>query len=138
MTVQVDIFVLIILVVAIVLAVFLLQMMWQMKKTAQKTDLFIHDLRTELIPSLQDLREIMDRLNRASVKIEKGSGNAENLFKSLNEVVESVRHFSYFFRRDNWHLAENAATLLLGIKAASRVFSQKTHKKETYDDSTTK
>jgi uncharacterized protein YoxC len=125
MTVQVDIFVLIILLVAIVLAVFLLQMIWQMKKTAQKTDLFIHDLRTELIPSLRDFREIMERLNRASVKIEKGSGNAENLFKSLDEVVASVRHLSYFFRLDNWHLAENAATLILGIKAASRVFSQK-------------
>lgn len=126
MTVQIDILVLIILVVAIVLAVFVLQMMWQMKKTAQKTDMFIRDLRTELIPSLRDLREIMERLNRASVKIEKGSGNAENLFKALDEIVESVRHFSYFFRHDTCHLAENAATLILGIKAASRVFSPKT------------
>ncbi len=96
MTVQIDIYVLIIIVVAIVLAVFLVQMIWQMKKTAQKTDLLIDDLRTELMPSLHDLREIMERLNRVSVKIEKGSGNAEN-----------------------------AATLILGIKAASRVFSQK-------------
>lgn len=125
MTVQIDVYVLIFLAVAIVLAVFLLQMMWQMKKTAQKTDVFIHDLRTELIPSMRDLREIMERLNRASVKIEKGSGNAENLFKSLDEVTESVRHFSYFLRSDKCHLAENAATLILGIKAASRVFSQR-------------
>jgi len=125
MTVQIDIYVLIIIVVAIVLAVFLLQMIWQMKKTAQKTDLLIDDLRTELMPSLHDLREIMERLNRVSVKIEKGSGNAESLFKSLDEIIGSVRHVSYFFRRDNSHLVENAATLILGIKAASRVFSQK-------------
>jgi len=125
MTVQIDIFVLIILIVAIVLAVFLLQMMWQMKKTAQKTDVFINDLRTELMPSLRDFREIMERLNRASVKIEKGSGNAENLFKSLDEIIATVRHFSYFLRSENCHLAANAATLILGIKAASKVFSQK-------------
>lgn len=125
MTVQVDIFVLIILVVVIILAVFSLQTMWQLKKTAQKTDVFLHDLHSELIPSLRDLRQIMERINRASVKIEMGSGHAENLFKSLDEIVDLIRHISHFLRRDSCHLAADAAHLIVGIRAASKVIFQR-------------
>lgn len=97
MIVQIDILNLIILVVVIVIAAFLLPLIWQLKKTAQETDALLHDLRRELIPSLQDFREITERINRASVKTE--------------------------------NIAENAACLILGIRAASKVFFKETQEK---------
>lgn len=97
MTVQVDIFALIILVGVIIFMAFLLPMVWQMKKAAQETDAILGELRRELIPALQDVREITQRVNRTSVKIE-------------NSV-------------------ENAAYLILGLKAASKVFIKGTQQK---------
>ncbi len=122
MTVQVDIFTLIFLGVVIVIAAFLVPLLWQIKKTAKESDLFLSDLRRELIPTLKDVREISDRINRASVKIEKGSVHVENLIESLDEIVGSIR-------QDACRLSENAAFLILGIKAASKVLFKETEKK---------
>lgn len=89
MIVEVDIFTLSILVVIILVAAFLLSMIWQLKKTGHKIDVLLDELHRELLPTLRDSREIAERVNRISVKIEKGS--------------------------------ENAACLILGLKAASKV-----------------
>jgi uncharacterized protein YoxC len=129
MTVQVDIFTLIFLGVVIVIAAFLVPLLWQIKKTAKESDLLLSDLRRELIPTLKDVREISDRINRASVKIEKGSAHAENLIESLDEIVGSIRQVTHIFRQDACRLSENAAFLILGIKAASKVLFKETEKK---------
>jgi uncharacterized protein YoxC len=129
MTVQIDILNLIILVVVIVIAAFLLPLIWQLKKTARETDALLHDLRRELIPSLQDFREITERINRASAKIETGSGHTENLLESLDEIFTSIRQVNRFFRQDACHLAENAACLIMGIRAAGKVFFNETREK---------
>jgi uncharacterized protein YoxC len=126
MTVQVDIITLSILVVVIIFAALLLPMIWQWKKTGQEADALLKELRGELIPTLKDFREITERVNRASVKLEKGSGHAENLIKSLDEIVDSVRQVSHGFRYNASHFAENAACLLTGLKVAIRVFSKET------------
>lgn len=129
MTAQVDIFALIVLVVVVVLAAFLLPMIWQLKKTARETDAFLNDLRRELIPTLRDFREIAERINRASVKIEKGSGLAENLLESLDGIAGTLRQVNHFFRKDACHLSENIACLILGIRAASRIILKETQGK---------
>lgn len=129
MTVQVDIFALIIPVVVIILVAFLLPMIWQMKKAAQETDAFLGELRRELIPALRDVREITERVNRVSVKIESGSGRTESLLASLDETVASIHRINHFFRQDAWHLVENAAFLIMGIKAASKVLFKGTQQK---------
>jgi uncharacterized protein YoxC len=126
MTVEVDIFTLSILVVVIIFAAMLLPMIWQWKKTGREADALLSELRRELIPTLKDFREITERINRASVKIEKGSGHAENLIKSLDEIVDSVRQISHGFRHDARHLADNAACLIAGLRVAIRVFSKET------------
>lgn len=97
MTVEVDIFNLIILVVVILVAAFLLPLLWQLKKTAHQAEALLGELHRELPPTLRDCREIAERINRTSVKIEKGS--------------------------------ENAACLILGLKAASKVFFKETQEK---------
>jgi uncharacterized protein YoxC len=126
MTVQVDIITLGVLVVVIICAAVLLPMLWQWKRTGQEADALLRELRIELIPTLKDFREITERINRASVKIEKGSGHAENLFESLDEIADSVRHISRSFRLDACHLANNAACLIMGLRAAIKVFSKET------------
>jgi uncharacterized protein YoxC len=129
MTVEIDIFTLIILVVVILIAAFLLPMILQLKKTAQKTDALLAELHRELLPTLRDCREIAERINRASVKIEKGSGHAENLLEALEEITDSVRRIAHFFRHDACSLSENAAFLILGLKAASKVLFKETRDK---------
>ena len=121
MTVQVDIFVLIILVVIIILAAFLLPMIWQMKKAAQEADAFVDELRRELIPALKDVREITERVNRISLKIEGHSGRTENLLATLDETAASIRQINHF--------VESAACLISGVRVASKVFLKGTQQK---------
>lgn len=129
MTVEVDIFNLIILVVVIFVAAFLLPMIWQIKKTSHKVDALLGELHLELLPTLRDCREIAERINRASVKIEKGSGHAENILEALDENTTSVRRIAHFFRQDIGTISENAVCLILGLKAASKVLFKETRKK---------
>ncbi len=129
MTVQVDIFTLIILVMVIIFMAFVLPMIWQMEKTAQKTDAFLGELSRELMPALRDIREITERVNRVTVKIENGSGRAEKLLASLDEIAVSIRRLNRFFCQDACGLAENVAHLILGIRAASKVFIKGTQQK---------
>ncbi len=129
MTVEIDIFTLVILAVVILVAAFLLPLIWQLKKTGHKADALLGELHQELLPTLCDCREIAERINRASVKIEKGSGHAENFLEALEEITASVQRIAHFFRNDACSLSENAACLILGIKAASKVLFKETPKK---------
>jgi len=129
MTVEVDIFTLIILLLVIVVAAFLLPLIWQLKKTSNKADALLGELHRELLPTLRDCREIAERINRASVKIEKGSGHAENLLEALDEITDSVRRIANFFHHDACSMSENAAFLILGLKAAGKVLFKETQEK---------
>jgi uncharacterized protein YoxC len=129
MTVQVDIFALIVLVVFLVVAAFLLPLIWQWKKTGKEAEALMSDLRRELVPTVRDCREISERINRASMKIEKGSGHAENLLESLDEVVVAFRQVSQVFNRDACQIAELAACLMLGIRVACKVLVKGTQEK---------
>ena len=129
MTVEVDIFTLIILVVVILVAAFLLPMIWQLKKTGHKADALLDELHRELLPTLRDCKEIAERINRASVKIEKGSDHAENLLEALDEITISVRRIAHFFRQDACSMSENVAYLILGLKAAGKVLFKETQEK---------
>lgn len=129
MTVEIDIFTLVILMVVILVAAFLLPMIWQLKKTGHKADALFDELHRELLPTLRDCREIAERVNRASVKIDKGSGHAANLLEALDEITDSVRRIAHFFRHDACSMSENAAYLILGLKAASKVLFKETREK---------
>ena len=129
MTVEVDIFTLVILLVVILVAALLLPMIWQLKKTSHKADVLLDELHRELLPTLRDCREIAERINRASVKIEKGSGQVENLLEALDEITDSVRRVTSFFRQDACFMIENAACLILGLKAAGKVLFKETREK---------
>ncbi len=87
------------------------------------------DLRRELIPAVRDLREISERINRASIKIEKGSDHAENVLESLDEIVARYRQISHVFKRDACQFAELIPCLILGIRAAGKVFVKGNPKK---------
>lgn len=121
MTVQVDILTLIITLLFVVLVVFLVPLLLQLKKTAQEADALMAELRRELVPTLRELRETSERLNRASAHVEDGAGKAGHLLESLGEVGESIHEVNRFFHQDIARYAGNAAGLWLGIRAASKV-----------------
>jgi methyl-accepting chemotaxis protein len=122
MTVQVDIFTLMIFLLLVIVMAFLLPMIWQVKKTGKEADALLGELRRELIPTLRELREIAERFNRASVTIEQGADKAENLLESLNEMSDTVRHVSKFLRQDVCSFAENISCLMLGVRVAGKAF----------------
>ena len=121
MSVQVDVFVLIITVVFLVIAAALVPLLLQLKRTAREADALLADLRRELVPTLRELRETSERLNRASASVESGAGKAGLLLESLGEVGESIHNVNSFFHRDAARYVGNAAGLWLGIRAASKV-----------------
>lgn len=121
MSVQVDIFVLIITVVFLVIAAALVPLLLQLKRTAREADALLTDLRRELVPTLREFREASERLNRASAQVEAGAGRAGTLLESLGEVGDSIHSVNSFFHRDMARYAGNAAGLWLGIRAASKV-----------------
>jgi uncharacterized protein YoxC len=131
MTVQVDILTLGFLIVTIILAAFLLPMIWQMKKTAQEADSLLGELRRGLPSALRDLQETMERVNRITAKFEKGVDKSEDLVETLNDITGSIRHISIFLRQDMYRYAEIAGYLMVGFKAASKVFSHGAKQKET-------
>ncbi|AMV71940.1 hypothetical protein JCM30471_04380 [Desulfuromonas carbonis] len=121
MSVQIDIFVLIITVVFLVIAAALVPLLLQLKRTASEADALLAELRRELIPTLREFREASERLNRASAQVEAGAGRAGTLLESLGEVGDSIHSVNSFFHRDMARYAGNAAGLWLGIRAASKV-----------------
>lgn len=121
MTVQVDIFVLIVTVVFLIIAAALVPLLLQLKRTAREADALIGELRRELIPALREFRETAERLNRASATVEAGSEKAGRLLESLGEVGDTIHGVNNFFQRDMARYVGNAAGLWLGIRAASKV-----------------
>ena len=123
MTVEVDIFTLGFFIVTIILVSFLVPMIWQAKKTIQNADNFLSELHRELLPAVSDLREITDRINRNSAKLEKEVDKVENLLDSLEDISTSIRSVS--------NCVESAGYFMLGLKAATKVFLQGSKEKET-------
>jgi uncharacterized protein YoxC len=121
MTVQVDIFVLIITFVFLLVCAALVPLLLQLKRAAREADALMSDLRRELIPALREFRETSERLNRASATVESGAEKAAVLLESLGEVGESIHSVNSFVHRDMARYVGNAAGLWLGIRAASKV-----------------
>jgi uncharacterized protein YoxC len=125
MTVQVDIFTLIIAFTFLLIAIFLIPMLMQLKKMAQEADVLLSELRRELVPTLREIRETAERLNRASGHLEEGAGRAGVLLQSLGEVGQSVHNVNDFLQHDIGRFLGrnlgNATGLWLGLRAASKV-----------------
>jgi hypothetical protein len=92
------------------------------EKTAQEAEALLRDLRRELMPSLRDFREIAERLNRASTQVEQGAGKAEHRLEAVDEFAASIRLINGFLQKDLVRFFENAACLMLGLRAAGKVF----------------
>lgn len=129
MTVEINIVTLLILLVTILVATILLVTIWQITKTSKKADALLGEIHQELLPTLRDCREIAARIKRVSATIEQGDEQAKKLLAAVAEITDSARKVGQFFRHDAFTLSENAALLILGLKAASKVFFQQTRDK---------
>jgi len=115
MTVQVDVFTLIITILFVVIAAVLIPTLFQLKSTAKQVDDLVNEARRDLLPMLRELRQASERINQASDK-------AEVLFDSLGETGESIHKVNDFLQHDVGRYVGNAAGLWLGLRAASKVF----------------
>lgn len=126
MSVQVDVFALIITVVLLLIAVFLVPLLLQMRNTAQRVDEFLHEAQRDLLPLLREMREASERLN-------KGSAQAGKFLESLGETGESIHMINDFLHHDMGRYLGNAAGLWLGIRAASKMFLKQMKQREEGD-----
>ncbi|MDY0211372.1 MAG: DUF948 domain-containing protein [Desulfuromonadaceae bacterium] len=131
MVAQVDMISLGFLIVLIILVIFLLPTIWQIKKTSQEVGVFLGELRRDLAPTLKNLRELTEQATQMTERIEANADKTENLLETLNEIALSVRHVSDFVRQDMSRYAEIAGYMVLGVKAASKVFSKTNKEKES-------
>jgi hypothetical protein len=136
MSAQIDLFVLIAIIVIVLIvlsAVYLIPVLLQLKKTTRQVDEFLGEARRDLLPMLRELREASERLNRASVHLEKGMSDAGVLLASLGEVGETVHEVSRFVHRDVGRYIGNAAGFWLGMRSASKVFLKQMKKSRRGD-----
>ena len=117
MSAQVDIFALIVVFLFLLIAVFLIPTLLHLKNTLQKFDQFVGEAQRDVLPMLRELREISEKVNRAS-------DDAGKLMESLGEVGDTIHSANKFLHHDVGRLLGNAAGFWLGIRGASKAFSK--------------
>ncbi len=130
MSIQVDIFALIITVLILLIAIFLVPMLIQVKRTAQQMDDVLSQVQRDLIPMLRELREASEKINKASGHAEDGLAQAGHFLGSLGEVGDSIHGVTHFLQHDLGRYAGNAAGLWLGIRSASKVLLKQMQKQQ--------
>jgi uncharacterized protein YoxC len=122
MPMQIDVISLLIAILLLVVVIFLVPMMIQVRNTALRFDEFVREVQRDLLPTLRELREASEHLNRAASKVEEGVGKAAFLADSLEEVGESIHSANSFLRHGVGRYTGNLAGLWLGMRSASKVF----------------
>jgi len=123
MTVQVDLFTLIIMVAVIILVAFLLPMLWQLKKTAEQAEALLSELRRDLVPTIQELRETGGNLHQISIKAAKGAEKTESL-------IDAIDTLGTFMQQDVFRFVSYVECLMCGIRAAGKVLLKEARNKE--------
>jgi len=114
MSVEVDVFELIIAISVLMVAAFLIPVLIQLRATLRGVNDFVGEARKEVLPTLKELRETSERLNSTSSQV-------DAIAASLGEVGATMKRVNSFLCRDVGKYAGNAIGVWLGMKAVSKV-----------------
>ena len=104
-----------------VLVGFLVPVLINVRKTVAESELLVAKLNADLPALASDLRSVTHNLNAVTDQARNGVEHASVLLHAVGEVGESVQEVHNMMRGSSGTLLTNVASLVAGVKAATRV-----------------
>ncbi len=121
---SVEQLVLIIVLIIAVLAAFLIPAILQIKKTAKAVEDFMKTTQESLNPLLSELRQTIEKTNRAAEGIEESVANVQRLTRSVGETGALIEEVNSLLRQTGVSCAVKTASVGVGIKTAFSVLAK--------------
>ena len=104
-----------------VLVGFLVPVLISVRKAVAESELLVAKLNADLPALTSDLRSVTQNLNALTDQARNGVEHASVLLHAVGEVGESVQEVHNVMRGSSGTLLTNVASLVAGVKAATRV-----------------
>ncbi|MBI4688408.1 MAG: DUF948 domain-containing protein [Nitrospirae bacterium] len=121
---SVEQLVLIIVLIIAVLTAFLIPAILQIKKTAKSAEDFMKATQESLNPLLSELRQTIEKTNRAAEGVEESVRNVQRLTKSVGETGALVEEVNNLLRQTGLSCAVKTASIGVGVKTAISVLAK--------------
>jgi len=118
MTVEVDLFKILLLVLAAVVVGMLVPLVLQLLRTLRMVESTLGETRSELLPLLRNLRESSERLNRATAGVEAGVEELKGVFAAIGEVRRGIHGLADTLQHGLSRSIGNILGLWFGMRAA--------------------
>lgn len=116
------------LIVAALVAFFLIRVLIQLTRLSKDVESTLKSLEVEILPLVDNLKEITDGLNRLTVQVEDRVKQTEPLFKAIADSAGTVSTINRVLKGGVASPLVNMAGLSAGVLAAGKTFFK--HKKK--------
>ena len=108
-----------------VLVGFLVPVLIRLRNTAAQSEQLLGKMNADLPALVSDLRSMSHNLNALTDQMREGVEHASVLLHAVGEVGESVQQVHDVVRGSSGTLLTNVASLVAGVKAATRVMRER-------------
>ena len=108
-----------------VLVGFLVPVLIRLRNTVAQSDQLVAKMNADLPALVSDLRGMSRNLNALTDQVRDGAEHASVLLHAVGEVGESVQQVHNVVRGSSGTLLTNVATLVAGVRAATRVMRER-------------
>lgn len=108
-----------------VLVGFLVPVLIRLRNTAAESEQLLAKMNADLPALVSDLRSMSHNLNALTDQVRDGAEHASVLLHAVGEVGESVQQVHNVVRGSSGNLLTNVATLVAGVRAATRVMRER-------------
>src|SRR5678810_589394 len=108
-----------------VLVGYFVPMLIQVRKTVAESEQLLAKMNTDLPPLIGELRAMSHRVNDLTEQARMGVEHAAVLLHAVGEVGESVQQVHNVVRGSSGTLLTNVASLVAGVRAATRVMRER-------------
>lgn len=108
-----------------VLVGFLVPVLVRLRHTAAESEQLLAKMNADLPALVSDLRSMSHNLNTLTDQVRDGVEHASVLLHAVGEVGESVQQVHDVVRGSSGSLLTNVASLLAGVRAATRVMRER-------------
>ena len=116
-----------------VLVGFLVPVLIRLRNTVGESQLLLARMNADLPPLISDLRSMSHHLNALTIQARDGVEHASVLLHAVGEVGESVQQVHDVVRGSSGSLLTNVASLVAGVRAATRVMRERYQEGEPHN-----
>jgi uncharacterized protein YoxC len=116
-----------------VLVGFLVPVLIRLRNTVAESQLLLARMNADLPPLISDLRSMSHHLNVLTIQARDGVEHASVLLHAVGEVGESVQQVHDVVRGSSGSLLTNVASLVAGVRAATRVMRERYQEGEPHN-----